>query len=146
MLNRTLLALAGAAAVLAVFAAPVAARPATSPVVDVQPFAAVGPDGGYLVSPVTPQDIDNLHGLRLLLEPASIRMAVGRSRDGEGAQGAYIANVLKCRPPANRNPQPAEVAQCEPFLARQVALVKPNVKGIVVNAFRLWPFYEVTIN
>ncbi|MCU0764372.1 MAG: uracil-DNA glycosylase [Hydrogenophaga sp.] len=53
--------------------------------------------------------------------------AVGRSRSGQGAQGAYIANVLKCRPPANRNPQPAEVVQCEPFLARQVALVKPKV-------------------
>ena len=53
--------------------------------------------------------------------------AVGRSRTGAGAQGAYIANVLKCRPPANRNPQPAEVAQCEPYLARQVALVKPKI-------------------
>lgn len=53
--------------------------------------------------------------------------AVGRSRTGEGEKGAYIANVLKCRPPANRNPQPAEVAQCEPYLARQVALVKPRV-------------------
>lgn len=53
--------------------------------------------------------------------------AVGRSRTGHGAQGAYIANVLKCRPPANRNPQPDEVAQCEPYLARQVALVKPRV-------------------
>lgn len=53
--------------------------------------------------------------------------AVGRSRGGQGAQGAYIANVLKCRPPANRNPQPAEVAQCEPYLARQVALVKPKI-------------------
>jgi uracil-DNA glycosylase len=53
--------------------------------------------------------------------------AVGRSRTGEGAKGAYIANVLKCRPPANRNPQPQEVAQCEPFLARQVALVKPKI-------------------
>ncbi|MGS5089350.1 uracil-DNA glycosylase [Hydrogenophaga sp. A37] len=53
--------------------------------------------------------------------------AVGRSRAGEGAKGAYIANVLKCRPPANRNPQPAEVAQCEPYLARQVALVQPKV-------------------
>ena len=53
--------------------------------------------------------------------------AVGRSRTGQGAQGAYIANVLKCRPPANRNPQPDEVAQCEPYLARQVALVKPKV-------------------
>ena len=53
--------------------------------------------------------------------------AVGRSRSGEGAKGAYIANVLKCRPPANRNPQPQEVAQCEPYLARQVALVKPKI-------------------
>ncbi len=53
--------------------------------------------------------------------------AVGRSRTGEGEKGAYIANVLKCRPPANRNPQPAEVVQCEPYLARQVALVKPTV-------------------
>lgn len=53
--------------------------------------------------------------------------AVGRSRAGSGAEGAFITNVLKCRPPANRNPQPDEVAQCEPFLARQVALVKPKV-------------------
>lgn len=53
--------------------------------------------------------------------------AVGRSRTGQGEQGAYIANVLKCRPPANRNPQPQEVAQCEPYLTRQVALVRPKI-------------------
>jgi DNA polymerase len=53
--------------------------------------------------------------------------AVGRSRSGTADQGTYIANVLKCRPPANRNPQPDEVARCEPYLARQVALVKPRV-------------------
>lgn len=53
--------------------------------------------------------------------------AVGRSRGGSGAQGAYIANVLKCRPPSNRNPQPAEVAQCAPYLARQVALLQPKL-------------------
>ena len=53
--------------------------------------------------------------------------AVGRSRQGEGAQGTYIANVLKCRPPANRNPLPEEVAKCEPYLVRQVELVKPRV-------------------
>jgi uracil-DNA glycosylase family 4 len=39
----------------------------------------------------------------------------------------YIANVLKCRPPGNRNPDPAEVAQCEPFLRRQVALLQPKI-------------------
>jgi len=41
--------------------------------------------------------------------------------------GVYIANVIKCRPPGNRNPLPAEVAQCEPYLARQVALLQPKI-------------------
>ncbi len=41
--------------------------------------------------------------------------------------GVYIANVLKCRPPGNRNPQPEEVAQCEPFLRRQVELLQPRI-------------------
>jgi DNA polymerase len=39
----------------------------------------------------------------------------------------YIANVLKCRPPGNRNPEPQEVAQCEPFLRRQVELLQPRI-------------------
>ncbi|MFM2261602.1 MAG: hypothetical protein RI959_278, partial [Pseudomonadota bacterium] len=47
-----------------------------------------------------------------------------RSPDGGGV---YIANVLKCRPPGNRNPKPEEVAQCLPYLERQVALLKPKI-------------------
>jgi DNA polymerase len=47
-------------------------------------------------------------------------------RTGEGG-GAYITNVLKCRPPGNRNPKPEEVAQCLPYLERQVALLKPKM-------------------
>jgi uracil-DNA glycosylase family 4 len=39
----------------------------------------------------------------------------------------YIANVVKCRPPGNRNPEPDEVARCEPYLQRQVALLKPKL-------------------
>ena len=39
----------------------------------------------------------------------------------------YIANVIKCRPPGNRNPEPDEVEQCEPFLFRQIDLIKPKV-------------------
>ncbi|MFY8103534.1 MAG: uracil-DNA glycosylase [Ramlibacter sp.] len=42
-------------------------------------------------------------------------------------ENVYIANVLKCRPPGNRNPEPAEVAQCEPYLRRQVALLQPKI-------------------
>lgn len=39
----------------------------------------------------------------------------------------YICNVVKCRPPDNRNPEPDEVDACSPFLRRQIALVKPEV-------------------
>ena len=42
-------------------------------------------------------------------------------------EDVYIANVIKCRPPGNRNPEPDEVATCEPFLAQQIAVVRPRV-------------------
>jgi uracil-DNA glycosylase len=42
-------------------------------------------------------------------------------------EDVYIANVIKCRPPGNRNPEPDEVDQCEPFLFRQIDTVKPKV-------------------
>lgn len=54
--------------------------------------------------------------------------AVGLTRAEAGPeQQVYIANVLKCRPPMNRNPEPQEVAQCELFLKRQVELVAPKL-------------------
>ena len=48
--------------------------------------------------------------------------AIGLTRDD-----VYIANVIKCRPPQNRNPEPDEVEQCEPFLFRQIDTIKPKV-------------------
>jgi len=42
-------------------------------------------------------------------------------------EDVYIANVIKCRPPGNRNPEPDEVATCEPFLFRQIDVIKPKV-------------------
>jgi DNA polymerase len=42
-------------------------------------------------------------------------------------EDVYIANVIKCRPPGNRNPEPDEVEQCEPFLFRQIDIIKPKV-------------------
>jgi DNA polymerase len=53
---------------------------------------------------------------RLLLEEAGLR------RDQ-----VYIANVVKCRPPGNRDPLPEEIAACRPFLDEQVALIAPRV-------------------
>jgi uracil-DNA glycosylase family 4 len=54
--------------------------------------------------------------------------AIGLSRaPGPPERQVFIANTLKCRPPANRNPEPHELDACEPFLQRQLALVKPRV-------------------
>lgn len=48
--------------------------------------------------------------------------AVGLQREQ-----VYIANILKCRPPNNRDPRPEEVVCCEPYLARQIALIQPGI-------------------
>jgi len=50
---------------------------------------------------------------------AAIDLARGRN--------VYIANVLKCRPPGNRNPEPDEVAMCSPYLLRQIGLIRPKL-------------------
>lgn len=49
-------------------------------------------------------------------------LAIGLKREA-----VYIANILKCRPPRNRDPRPEEVASCEPYLKRQVALLQPVI-------------------
>ena len=49
--------------------------------------------------------------------------AIGLSR----RKNVYIANVLKCRPPGNRNPTPEEVGQCTPHLLQQIELIKPRL-------------------
>jgi DNA polymerase len=61
-----------------------------------------------------------------LLDAMLATLSLTRS-EASAEQQVFIANVLKCRPPHNRNPEPQEVAQCEPFLKRQVELVKPRL-------------------
>jgi uracil-DNA glycosylase len=45
----------------------------------------------------------------------------------------FIANVLKCRPPGNRDPQPLEIESCHPYLERQIELIRPAVIGTLGN-------------
>jgi uracil-DNA glycosylase len=55
--------------------------------------------------------------------------------EGIGLQreGVFIANVLKCRPPGNRDPQPEEIDSCRPYLERQVELIQPRVIATLGN-------------
>lgn len=58
----------------------------------------------------------------------SMLMALGLTRnEAPPERQVFIANTLKCRPPRNRNPEPEELARCEPYLQRQIALVQPKV-------------------
>jgi uracil-DNA glycosylase family 4 len=55
-------------------------------------------------------------------------LALGLTRgEAPPERQVFITNTLKCRPPRNRNPDPAETAQCAPFLERQIALVQPRL-------------------
>ena len=62
-----------------------------------------------------------------LLDRMLAALSITRAADGPPAQRVYIANTLKCRPPRNRNPSAEEMAQCEPFLVRQIELLKPRI-------------------
>lgn len=46
---------------------------------------------------------------------------------GQGRESVFIANILKCRPPNNRDPEPAESAECRKYLERQIELVQPKI-------------------
>jgi DNA polymerase len=60
---------------------------------------------------------------KLLDDMLASRGQIGLYRD----KNCFIANVVKCRPPENRDPLPEETAACAPFLARQIALLKPRI-------------------
>ena len=61
-----------------------------------------------------------------LLDQMLAALGLGRA-EGPAATQVFITNTLKCRPPANRNPSPEELALCQPFLERQIALVQPRI-------------------
>ncbi|NCO58563.1 MAG: hypothetical protein COW73_02770 [Nitrospirae bacterium CG18_big_fil_WC_8_21_14_2_50_70_55] len=89
-------------------------------------FGAGDPAARLLVVGEAPGADEDLQGLpfvgragKLLTD---ILAAIGLARPA-----VYIANVLKCRPPENRNPEVAEIAACRPFLDRQIELIAPAV-------------------
>jgi DNA polymerase len=85
---------------------------------DLQGEPFVGPSGQLLDNMLKAVGLSRHAGASGAPEPGGAPTAL---------RGVYIANVVKCRPPGNRNPHPDEVAQCDAYLARQVALVRPRI-------------------
>ena len=90
-------------------------------------FGVGDPQADWLIVGEAPGESEDLQGepfvgqAGLLLD--NMLKALGLNRQ----QKVYITNVLKCRPPGNRNPELQEVAQCAPFLRRQVELLQPRI-------------------
>lgn len=55
-------------------------------------------------------------------------------------EDVFIANVVKCRPPNNRDPQPAEISACDPFLQRQIRAIQPKVV-VTLGRFSMAKFF-----
>ena len=101
------------------------------------PGSSVAPSVDWLIVGEAPGENEDAAGEPFVGQAGKLLdnmlRAVGLQRgmhepDAAGlSHSVFIANVLKCRPPANRNPEPAEVAQCEPYLKRQIELLQPKV-------------------
>jgi uracil-DNA glycosylase len=102
------------------------------------PDALLAPQVDWLIVGEAPGENEDAQGEPFvgqagkLLDNMLAAMKIGKAVDGKPTalsrqSGVYIANVLKCRPPANRNPSPEEVAMCEPYLARQIELLRPKI-------------------
>jgi uracil-DNA glycosylase family 4 len=93
-------------------------------------FGSGNPDAPWLIVGEAPGAEEDLRGEPFvgqagrLLDAMLAAIGLDRGRD------VFITNVLKCRPPGNRNPEPDEVARCAPFLRRQIELLAPT--GILV--------------
>jgi DNA polymerase len=89
-------------------------------------FGSGDPDADLMIIGEGPGAQEDRQGLPFV-GPAGelltkILLAIERTREQ-----VYIANIVKCRPPQNRDPQPEEVAACRSYLDRQIALVQPRV-------------------
>jgi uracil-DNA glycosylase family 4 len=90
-------------------------------------FGVGDPNADWMLIGEAPGETEDKQGEPFVGQAGKLLDNMLRSLGLQRGQEVYIANVIKCRPPNNRNPEPEEVARCEPYLQRQVALVQPKL-------------------
>src|SRR5947208_5623182 len=88
-------------------------------------FGVGNPNADLMFVGEAPGADEDLQGIPFVGRAGQLLTKIIETVFGLTRDDVYIANVIKCRPPANRNPEPDEVATCEPFLMRQIELIKP---------------------
>ena len=87
----------------------------------------LAPQVDWMIVGEAPGENEDLRGEPFVGQAGKLLDNMLRAIQLDRHHNVYIANVLKCRPPANRNPEPPEVAQCAPYLQRQIELLQPKV-------------------
>jgi uracil-DNA glycosylase len=90
-------------------------------------FGVGRPDARLMFVGEGPGEDEDLRGEPFVGKAGALLTDIITKGMGLQRSDVYIANVVKCRPPNNRDPEPDEIVACEPFLKRQVALVNPDV-------------------
>lgn len=89
-------------------------------------FGSGNPDADLMFVGEAPGHDEDLQGIPFVGRAGQLLTKIIEAIDLR-REDVYIANVIKCRPPENRNPEPDEVASCEPFMLRQVESIRPKV-------------------
>ena len=89
-------------------------------------FGAGNPDAELMLIGEAPGREEDLQG-KPFVGAAGRLLTEALGRVGLSRADVYIANILKCRPPGNRNPQPEEIEICFPYLERQIEIIKPKL-------------------
>lgn len=89
-------------------------------------FGVGNPDAGVMFVGEAPGRDEDLQGEPFVGAAGQLLNKILAAVDFR-REDVYIANILKCRPPGNRNPEPFEIASCEPILRRQIDLIRPRI-------------------
>jgi uracil-DNA glycosylase len=90
-------------------------------------FGEGDPNAGVMVVGEGPGREEDLQGRPFVGRSGQLLDKLLLEEAGLERRQVYIANVVKCRPPNNRDPEPDEIAACRPYLDQQVALIRPTV-------------------
>lgn len=90
-------------------------------------FGVGDPRADWLFVGEAPGANEDQRGEPFVGQAGKLLDAMLQALEMDRGRNVFIANVIKCRPPGNRDPLPDEVAQCEPYLRRQIALIQPRV-------------------
>jgi uracil-DNA glycosylase family 4 len=87
----------------------------------------LAPQADWLIVGEAPGENEDLQGEPFVGQAGQLLDNMLKAMQLERHHNVFITNVLKCRPPSNRNPEASEVAQCAPYLQRQIELLQPKI-------------------